>query len=148
MNTSIGNGALFVLLISFSMMTGCAKDRVSTSACCGSSTTFSQNYSPNQESSLDVYRPVANDDSTASPSGNVVQNKVCPVTGEPVDTMGGAIPVLANGYEISVCCQGCVSSVQKDPAKFLAIAQSQNNGKSNYQTVSYGDSCSQSGKCH
>ena len=65
-----------------------------------------------------------------------------------VNSMGGAIPVSANGYTISVCCQGCVSKVQNDPAKYLAIARSQESGSTSYQPVSLSGSGCQSGKCH
>lgn len=56
--------------------------------------------------------------------GSITQ-KLCPVTGEPLDSMGGAIPVKANGETIYVCCQGCVKAVNKDPKKYLAIVRSE-----------------------
>ncbi|MDX1929055.1 MAG: hypothetical protein SFV81_21185 [Pirellulaceae bacterium] len=51
--------------------------------------------------------------------------KLCPVTGEPLDSMGGAIPVKANGETIYVCCKGCVKAVNNDPKKYLAIVRSE-----------------------
>ena len=51
--------------------------------------------------------------------------KLCPVTGEPLDSMGGSIPVSANGETIYVCCQGCVKAVKKDPQKYLAIVRNE-----------------------
>lgn len=137
----------FVVLFAI-ILVGCAKDRATSSGCCDTSTAFSQNYSGNQSSALDRYRLEAANDSAPGSSGNVVQNKICPVTSEAVNSMGGAIPVSANGYTISVCCQGCVSKVQNDPAKYLAIARSQESGSTSYQPVSLSGSGCQSGKCH
>lgn len=148
MNKNIEYSTTLIVLLAFSLMAGCAKDRTSSSGCCESNTTFSQNYSASQPSALDRYRAENASDSASDSSGKVVQNKACPVTGEPVDSMGGAIPVSANGYTISVCCQGCVGKVQNDPAKYLAIARRQDDGGTNYQPVSYGGSGCQSGKCH
>ena len=138
--------SIAVLLAMF-VVTGCAKDRV-TFGRPDTPTTLSQSYSGNQSSALDRYRSEAANDLASGSPGNVVQNKICPVTSEPVNSMGGAIPVSANGYTVSVCCQGCVSKVQNDPAKYLAIARSQDSGSTNYQPVSLSGSGCQSGKCH
>lgn len=119
-------------LLPIAMMTGCAKDRATHSGCCETSTTFSQNCSSDRPTTLDRYHKDTTRNSKYDSSRSLVQNKICPVTGESVDSMGGSIPVLANGYTISVCCEGCISNVQKDPAKYLAIAQRQDStGSSN-----------------
>ena len=47
--------------------------------------------------------------------------KNCPVTGEPLGSMGKPIAVTVHGETILVCCQGCVKAVKKDPEKYLAI---------------------------
>lgn len=44
---------------------------------------------------------------------------MCPVTGEPLGSMGDPIPVTVQGRTIQVCCQGCVAAVQKNPEKYL-----------------------------
>lgn len=45
--------------------------------------------------------------------------QTCPVTGEPLGSMGDPIPVTVQGRTIQVCCQGCVAAVQKNPEKYL-----------------------------
>lgn len=57
---------------------------------------------------------------TASASHGKVQ-KMCPVTGEPLGSMGDPIPVTVQGRTIQVCCQGCVAAVRKNPEKYLKI---------------------------
>ena len=48
----------------------------------------------------------------------------CPVMkGSPVST--NSLHVDADGYRIYVCCGGCVSAVQADPAKYIAQMQAE-----------------------
>jgi hypothetical protein len=49
----------------------------------------------------------------------VARQKVCPVTGLPLDSMGGPIPVDVVGRRVFICCEGCTASLKKDPEKFL-----------------------------
>ena len=57
---------------------------------------------------------------TASASHGKVQ-QMCPVTGEPLGSMGDPIPVTVQGRTIQVCCNGCVAAVKKNPEKYLKI---------------------------
>jgi len=61
----------------------------------------------------------------ASSAPRAVGQKSCPVTGEPLDSMGGAIPVTVKGETVKVCCQGCVKAVKNDPDKYLAIVHAE-----------------------
>ncbi len=47
-------------------------------------------------------------------------SKACPVSGEPVGSMGDPIDRLYGTKLIRLCCKGCVKSYEKDPAKFAA----------------------------
>ncbi len=50
--------------------------------------------------------------------------RLCPVTGEELGSMGSPIPVTISGRTIHVCCEACVASVKKNPAKYFAkVAQ-------------------------
>jgi len=49
-----------------------------------------------------------------------IKQKVCPVTGEPLGTMGTPIKVTVAGHEVFICCPGCKEPLEKDPAKYLA----------------------------
>jgi hypothetical protein len=48
------------------------------------------------------------------------KQKVCPVTGEPLDSMGGPVRVEVAGRIVFVCCEGCIPALRKEPAKYLA----------------------------
>ena len=46
--------------------------------------------------------------------------KVCPVTDEPLGSMGKPPKVTVEGREVFLCCDGCKEELRKDPAKYLA----------------------------
>lgn len=47
--------------------------------------------------------------------------QTCPVSKEKLGTMGKPVDVMLAGRLIRVCCNDCVKSVVKDPAKFIAM---------------------------
>ena len=51
--------------------------------------------------------------------------RTCPVMGDVLGEMGEPIPVSVKGQTVFVCCKGCVSKVQRDPDKYLAIANAE-----------------------
>jgi hypothetical protein len=66
--------------------------------------------------------PIDHVASTALPYGG---QKSCPVTDEPLGSMGAPVPVKLHGQVIYVCCQGCVSSVLADPNLSLAKVEAE-----------------------
>jgi YHS domain-containing protein len=44
----------------------------------------------------------------------------CVVSGQPLDAMGGPINVVIANQLVQLCCKGCVSKVEQDPAGILA----------------------------
>ncbi len=48
-----------------------------------------------------------------------LRQRTCPVTQEPLGSMGKPIRVTVAGQSIFVCCEGCVSAVQRNPQKYL-----------------------------
>ncbi len=48
------------------------------------------------------------------------QQKICPVTGLDLNSMGGPIPVEVSGRRIFICCVGCEKALKTDPNKHLA----------------------------
>ena len=54
-----------------------------------------------------------------------VGNKLCPVSGNPVDdgSMGEAVKYVYNGKIYNLCCQMCVKDFKKSPEKYSAVAQ-------------------------
>ena len=49
----------------------------------------------------------------------VATQKICPVTGADLNSMGGAVPVDVAGRRVFICCAGCESALRKDPDKHL-----------------------------
>jgi hypothetical protein len=49
----------------------------------------------------------------------VAKQKICPVTGLDLDSMGGPIAVAVEGRRIFICCKGCESKLKQDPKKYL-----------------------------
>jgi Cu(I)/Ag(I) efflux system membrane fusion protein len=47
------------------------------------------------------------------------RQKICPVTGEPLDSMGGPVRVDVAGRVVFICCKGCEGALRKDPGKYL-----------------------------
>jgi YHS domain-containing protein len=50
-------------------------------------------------------------------------NKVCPVSGDKVGSMGKPVYVEYQGKKIALCCKDCVADFKKDPAKYAALAE-------------------------
>ena len=48
------------------------------------------------------------------------KQKICPVTGEPLDSMGGPVRVVVEGRVVFICCKGCEGLLRKEPAKYLS----------------------------
>jgi len=45
--------------------------------------------------------------------------KTCPVTGEPLGSMGVPIKIMVKDQSVFVCCAGCPKEATKDPDKTL-----------------------------
>lgn len=50
----------------------------------------------------------------------VRQQKICPVTGLPLNSMGGPLPVVVQGRKVFICCEGCEGKLKDNPRKYLA----------------------------
>jgi Cu(I)/Ag(I) efflux system membrane fusion protein len=50
----------------------------------------------------------------------IAKQKICPVTGAALDSMGGPVRVEVAGRIVFVCCKGCIEPLRKDPAKYLS----------------------------
>jgi YHS domain-containing protein len=47
------------------------------------------------------------------------KQKICPVTDEPLDSMGGPVKVVVAGKTVFICCPGCEKALRKNPEKYL-----------------------------
>jgi hypothetical protein len=46
--------------------------------------------------------------------------KICPVSDEPLGTMGTPLKVTVEGRDVFLCCEGCKKALEEDPQKYLA----------------------------
>jgi len=67
--------------------------------------------------------------SSVAGTGGYGGQKTCPVTDEPLGSMGPPVPVTVKGRTIYVCCQGCVETVERDPDVYLAKAMRERSGQ-------------------
>ena len=84
---------------------------------CSSTSTVSETSTPAVEKS----------EVTAPASGAIeiqmVNNKLCPITGEPVGSMEPGAHVDYKGQRVGLCCSGCAEGFNKDPEANLAKAK-------------------------
>ncbi len=50
----------------------------------------------------------------------IAGQKVCPVSGQPLGSMGEPIPVTIGEQTVYVCCAGCIDAVNANPERYLA----------------------------
>jgi len=48
------------------------------------------------------------------------KQKICPVTGESLDAMGGPVRVEVAGRVVFICCKSCEKALRRNPAKYLS----------------------------
>ena len=51
------------------------------------------------------------------------KQKVCPVSGEELGSMGAPIKVDVKGQPVFICCEGCKEDLLSKPDEFLAKLQ-------------------------
>jgi len=57
---------------------------------------------------------------TAADRPLIARQKNCPVTGEPLASMGGPIKLMIGEQPLFVCCEGCIDQVKSNPTMMLA----------------------------
>ncbi|MEZ6080181.1 MAG: hypothetical protein R3C56_32290 [Pirellulaceae bacterium] len=50
----------------------------------------------------------------------IARQKICPVSGKPLGSMGDPVAVNVNGQTVFACCSGCVNAIQSNPAKYAS----------------------------
>jgi len=48
------------------------------------------------------------------------KQKICPVSGQPLGSMGAPVKVTVKDRDVFLCCEGCRGSIVADPDKYLA----------------------------
>lgn len=46
--------------------------------------------------------------------------KICPVSNEPLGSMGAPIKLTVGGRDVFICCDGCRKELEENPDKYLA----------------------------
>lgn len=49
-----------------------------------------------------------------------IKQKICPISEEPLGSMGTPIKVSVAGHEVFICCEGCETPLKQDPTTHLA----------------------------
>jgi hypothetical protein len=49
-----------------------------------------------------------------------IEQGVCPVSGEPLGSMGAPIKVHVKNRDVFICCAGCEDDIKKSPDEYLA----------------------------
>jgi Cu(I)/Ag(I) efflux system membrane fusion protein len=62
--------------------------------------------------------------SPATDAALIARQKVCPVSDEPLGSMGPPVRVVVEGKTVFVCCQGCIAELRRDPKTYLAKLRS------------------------
>ena len=57
-------------------------------------------------------------------ASTAAEQKVCPVSRQPLGSMGEPVAVEVGGQTVYVCCAGCINALKADPAKY-GVAQAQ-----------------------
>ncbi len=65
----------------------------------------------------------------------VEQQKMCPVTKEPLGSMGQPVFVQVKGRLVALCCQGCESQMTEFPDKYLNWLDEQERNQGDQATV-------------
>lgn len=50
----------------------------------------------------------------------IAEQGICPVSGQPLGSMGRPIAVDLDGQTVFVCCKGCIDRLKANPEKYLA----------------------------
>lgn len=50
----------------------------------------------------------------------VEKQKACPVSGEPLGSMGKPVKVTIQGRDVFLCCAGCEAPLKENPEEYLA----------------------------
>jgi YHS domain-containing protein len=54
-----------------------------------------------------------------SDQSGIARQRVCPVTGAELGSMGEPVKVVVGGQPLYLCCKGCLDKVRSDPEAYL-----------------------------
>jgi hypothetical protein len=97
-------GVLSLTLVTCLSLTGCKEEPADVPA------------EPKAETAAATEEPTL----TAEEQALAAAQKVCPVTDEALDSMGGPIKVVLGDRTVFVCCEGCIDELKANQDKYLA----------------------------
>ena len=101
-----------LLVLGAAILLGCEKQNDAPPVEASSSDAWKQGLDPDVATAL---AELSDEDREAA-----LEQRVCPVSGEELGSMGKPIKVSVEGGDVFVCCQGCVDAVQENPDEYLA----------------------------
>ncbi|MBX9654791.1 hypothetical protein K2Y11_14350 [bacterium] len=107
-------GLAGVVLIS-STLSGCSPATQSTSSPANAKTPDSISNKESETTSTEGLAELSEADRALA-----TKQKLCPVSGEPLGSMGAPLQVQVKDQSVWICCDGCEGRLKKDPDKYLA----------------------------
>ena len=95
------------------MLVGCSREPAGSAPAPAASETAANEASPS-----DV--PVEFAELDEADRAAALAQKVCPVSGEALGSMGAPIKVTVEGRDVFLCCAGCKDKLLADPKTYLA----------------------------
>ena len=74
----------------------------------------------------------------------VAKQKICPVSGKSLGSMGQPVKVGINGEDVLVCCEGCVDRLKNNPNKYLVNLMNSppmKSSKADAQEIAFQKNC-------
>ncbi len=111
--------AIGFALLSAAMLPGCGSKSEPTPAQDAAAPDSAVKEEPQSEVDRELAKLSGPDRSLAE------SQKVCPVSDEPLGSMGAPIKVTVEGRSLFVCCEGCVEDAKKNFDEYVAKLESQ-----------------------
>lgn len=115
---SVGLWAVTIALTPFFI--GCSAEQQSEPAATTTATSPTQSSTGETSESDEEQAEINEALAKLSPEDRALaeKQKTCPVTDEPLGSMGAPIKVTVEGREAFVCCEGCVDELKNNFAKY------------------------------
>ena len=100
-----------LLVLGAAMLVGCEKQNDAPPAEGSSADAWKQGLDPDVATAL---AELSEEDREAA-----LEQRVCPVSGEELGSMGKPIKVTVEGEDVFVCCKECVDTIKENPDEYL-----------------------------
>jgi hypothetical protein len=100
------------------LVVGCGPSSTTSAPSSGASSAASGSTAAEQSADADIQEALAQ-----LPEADrelAVKQRICPVSGNPLGSMGKPVEVTVKGRRVFLCCDGCREEIEKEPDKYLA----------------------------